>query len=96
MRCSGVRMLAILVLAIWSPTAASAQKEQPKPPVDQVCCYTEKPRCESTCPIMSPDQREVCLRECEGRLRGCLAQGVFVPPHGKDIMCFKVPTAPGR
>jgi hypothetical protein len=80
---------AVVALAIWPLPQASAQRTAPRPPVNEVCCYQEKPRCESTCPIMDAEQRESCLRDCEGRLRECLTQGAFVPKHGQNVICVR-------
>jgi hypothetical protein len=71
-----------------------AQSSQAKPAVDLNCCYGQKPKCESYCPIMDGEERDSCMRDCEGRLRICLAQGVFDPrQHGENVMCFKRPGA---
>jgi hypothetical protein len=67
----------------------SAQQSQPKLPVNETCCYQEKPRCEATCPIMDQEPREACLRDCEGRLRECLTQGAFVPKMGQNVICVR-------
>ena len=85
---------AMLVLVALTGSRAIAQTGRPKPEVDLNCCYGQKPKCESYCPIMDGEQRESCLQDCEGRLRVCLAQGVFDPKqHGENVMCFKRPGA---
>jgi hypothetical protein len=87
-------LVAGAVLAPLVVLQAMAQTGQRKPEVDLNCCYGQKPKCESYCPIMDGEQREVCLHDCEGRLRVCLAQGVFDPrQHGDNVMCFKRPGA---
>ena len=79
----------MVLLAALLPSRAAGQ---PKPEVDLNCCYGQKPKCESYCPIMDAKQRESCLRDCEGRLRMCLTQGVFDPRQpGENVMCFKRP-----
>jgi hypothetical protein len=86
--------VAMLVFAALPTSLAMAQTGQPKPAVDLNCCYGQKPKCESYCPIMDAEERESCLRDCEGRVRICLAQGVFDPrQHGENVMCFKRPGA---
>lgn len=81
--------VAVAALSIWPLSQASAQRTAPKPQVNEVCCYQEKPACESTCPIMDAERRESCVRDCEGRLRECLAQGAFVPKRGQNVICVR-------
>ena len=80
---------AVVALSIWPLSQASAQRTAPKPAVNETCCYQEKPRCEGSCAIIDAEQRESCLRDCEGRLRECLAQGAFVPKHGQNVICVR-------
>ena len=89
-----VGAVAMLVLATWSLSQASAQTAPAKPPVDQNCCYAQKPRCEGSCPITDAEQRESCRRECEGRVRACLTHGAFAPKHGENVVCVKLPSGP--
>ena len=96
MRSSAVGARALMILAVLAVGGASAvaQTKQPKPTVDLNCCYGQKPKCESNCPILGGEQRDLCLRDCEERVRVCLAQGVFDPRHhGENVMCFKRPGA---
>jgi hypothetical protein len=80
----------LLATLAWGPVSkVSAQQSQPKLPVNETCCYQEKPRCEATCPIMDEEPREACLRDCEGRLRACLTQGAFVPKQGQNVICVR-------
>jgi hypothetical protein len=91
-KCFTSGAVAMVLLAALLPSRAMAQAGQPKSEVDLTCCYGQKPKCESYCPIMDAGQRETCLRDCEGRLRICLTQGVFDPrQHGENVMCFKRP-----
>lgn len=87
----GVAAAALLLVTVaWGPPfSASAQQSQPKLPVNETCCYQEKPNCEATCPIMDQEPREACLRDCEGRLRECLTQGAFVPKMGRNVICVR-------
>ncbi len=86
--------VAMLVFAALAPSRAPAQSSHQKPPVDLNCCYEQKPKCESYCPIMDVEQRQSCLRDCEERVRVCLSQGVFDPRQpGHNVMCFKRPGA---
>jgi hypothetical protein len=94
MASSAIVASAVLILAGLAAAGAVAQTGQPKPAIDLNCCYGQKPKCESYCPIMDHEQREVCVHDCGGRLRVCLAQGVFDPrQHGDNVMCFKRPGA---
>jgi hypothetical protein len=80
----------LLATLVWGPVSkVSAQQSQPKLPINETCCYQEKPKCEATCPIIDEEPREICLRDCEERLRGCLAQGAFVPKHGQNVICVR-------
>jgi hypothetical protein len=82
----------LLATATWGPESkVSAQQSQPKLPINETCCYQEKPKCEATCPIVDEEAKEACRTECEGRLRGCLTQGAFVPKHGQNVVCFRMP-----
>ena len=93
-KCCTIGAFTLVLLAALLPSRVMAQAGQPKPEVDLNCCYGQKPKCESYCPIMEAEQRESCMRDCEGRLRVCLAQGLFDPrQHGENVMCFKRPGA---
>ena len=81
--------LLLATLALGPASQVSAQQAQPKLPVNETCCYQEKPRCEAACPIMDEEPREACLRDCEGRLRQCLTHGAFVPKHGQNVICVR-------
>jgi hypothetical protein len=81
--------LLAVTIACGPVLPVSAQQAQPKLPVNETCCYQEKPKCQSTCPIMDEERREGCLRDCEGRLRECLSQGAFVPKHGQNVICVR-------
>jgi hypothetical protein len=95
-RFSAIAAVAAALLSALPPSRVSAQAPPPqRPPVDLVCCYQEKPRCEGTCPVTDAEQREDCMRDCEGRLRTCLAQGVFAPKRGQEVPCVKRPGQPG-
>jgi hypothetical protein len=79
-----------LTMIAWGPlSGASAQQSQPRLPVNETCCYQEKPKCEAACPIIDQEPREACLRDCEGRLRECLTQGAFVPKMGQNVICVR-------
>jgi hypothetical protein len=68
-KSSTIGAVTMVLLAALLPSRAMAQAGQPKPEVDLNCCYGQKPKCESYCPIMDAEQREGCLTDCEGRLR---------------------------
>ena len=52
MASSAIASSAVLILAGLAAAGAVAQTGQPKPAVDLNCCYGQKPKCESYCPIM--------------------------------------------
>jgi hypothetical protein len=56
MASSAIASSAVLILAGLAAAGAVAQTGQPKPAVDLNCCYGQKPKCESYCPIMDREQ----------------------------------------